>query len=208
MASRVLRTLTRAPLRTGRPQDLSPTLVNPQAAAARLIKAGAAVRLARGYLVAVPDDAPPGWRPTIEAAGLGIAAAIHGAGNAILMGASAARIHHAIPRAINTVIVAIPAQHRRISLDIGGEVVFVKRDTGRLDARLTRLDTGQGLVTTPEQTLLDLAKRPNLGDLGPEVDAAIANLGQIVDPDQVRRLAAEQHAPAALAHVIAAEGIR
>jgi hypothetical protein len=42
-----------------------------------------------------------------------------------------------------------------------------------LHAELKVTDLGQCLVTTAEQTVLDLAHRPNLGQVAQEADAAI-----------------------------------
>ncbi|QDP97349.1 hypothetical protein FOE78_16745 [Microlunatus elymi] len=197
----VARVAARAPMRTVRPKDLRDVTANPHATAGRLVAAGELLRLSHGYFVAVPDDAPVGWNPTIEAAALGIGAAVYGPQNAILMGVSAARVHHAIPRAIGAAVVAVPEQHRPVRLDRGGTVTFVKRDTDGLEAELMRLDTGRGLVTTPEQTVLDLVKRPDLGGVPEETQQAILNLASTIDLDAVATLARAQHAPAALARL-------
>ena len=69
------------------------------------------------------------------------------------------------------------------------------RATERLDARLETLETGRVLVTTPEQTLLDLAKRPNLGEAPDEARAAVVNLLPRVDRAKVERLARAQRVP-------------
>lgn len=197
----VTRVAARAPLRTVRPRDLQDVAANPYSTLRRLVANGELLRLTHGYFVAIPDDAPQGWQPTLEAAGLGIAAAIFGHRQAILMGLSAARVLHALPRAINVTIVAVPSQHRPISLEHGGRITFVKRNPDALDAQLIRLDTGQGLVTTPEQTVLDLAKRPGLGGLPAEADQAIINLLPTANLDLIDDLAAKQHAPTAMKRV-------
>lgn len=197
----VPRAITRAPLRTVRPRDLRDLLANPHATTRRLVATGDLVRLAHGYLMAVPDDARADWRPTLEAAAMGIAVSIFGTGAPVLMGVSAARIHHAIPRALGVAVVAAPDQHRALELEIGGRVIFVKRDTSRLDASLERMETGRGLVTTREQTIIDLAKRPDLGGLREDALRAIKDLAPLVDMEKVRRLAQDQHAPTAAALV-------
>lgn len=194
---RLPRTITAAPLRTVRPQDLTETYARPHASTAQLVARGDLLRLARGYLVAVPDDARPGWHPGTEAAALGIAVAIFGQASAVLMGISAARIHHAYPRALGSAVVAVPEQHRPIHLDSGGTVHFVARNTERLDAILERLETGSGLVTTPEQTALDLAKRPGLGGQPQGASEALWTLARTVDLHRVLELAEVQHAPTA-----------
>ncbi|WP_396041202.1 type IV toxin-antitoxin system AbiEi family antitoxin [Aeromicrobium sp. UC242_57] len=185
--------LTQAPLRTVRPKDLADRYVNPRAALARMATQGAVVRLAHGYFVATPDDQSAHWKPTMEAAAAGIASAIFGQRDIVLMGITAARIHHAIPRALGSAVVASPRQHRPVALDGGGRVIFVARDTIALDARLEALETGRALVTTPEQTLLDLAKRPDLGGARDEALSALSNLASRVTWDKVDRLVDEQH---------------
>lgn len=193
--------LTQAPLRTLRPKDLADLYVNPRAEMARMIDAGAVKRLAYGYVVATPDDQGHGWKPTIEAAGAGIAAAIFGQRNVVLMGVSAARVHQAIPRAIGNVVVAVPRQHRPIELEDGGQVLFVARNTDGLDARLETFETGQALVTTVEQTLLDLTKRPELGGDVNEAREAMRNLLPRINEDRLARLAHEQRTVTALEHI-------
>lgn len=185
---------TQAPMRTVRPKDLAGVFAYPRVQIARLVEQGAAVRLAHGYAVAVPDDQGPDWKPTIEEAAAGIAATIFGQRHVVLMGITAARIHQAIPRALGNAVVAVPHQHRPIALAGGGRVLFVTRATERLDARLETLETGRVLVTTPEQTLLDLAKRPTLGDAPDEARAAVVNLLARVDRAKVERLARAQRA--------------
>ena len=73
--------------------------------------------------------------------------------------------------------VAVPSQHREIALSDRPAVVrFVKRDTARLDAE--RIDTplGPALVTTPEQTVLDLAHRPvHLPGIRPKIEELLIN---------------------------------
>jgi hypothetical protein len=100
-------------------------------------------QVAVGYYVVVPQDRiGTDWRPSIEAAA-GIATAAVGAGNAALMGLSAARIHNAVPRALGIAIVAGPGDRRDITLrDRDGVVHFVQRDTDTLDAELITTDLG------------------------------------------------------------------
>jgi predicted transcriptional regulator of viral defense system len=189
--------LTQAPLRTFRPKDLADTYVNPRTEIARMAEQGAVKRLAYGYFVAAPDDQAAGWKPTVEAAAAGIGAAIFGQRHIVLMGITAARIHQAIPRVVGNAIVATPRQHRPIALEDGGQVLFVARDTTKLDARLETLETGRALVTTPEQTMLDLAKRPELGGMPDEAGVALVNFAAQADWDKLERLAREQRLAAA-----------
>lgn len=77
-------------------------------------------------------------------------------------------------------------------------VRFVKRDTDRLDAERIETPLGSAIVTTPEQTVLDLARRPRLGDALDEVPAAIAELYQRSDHQRLVGLAADQRLTASL----------
>ncbi|PRC50629.1 hypothetical protein C6A85_68405, partial [Mycobacterium sp. ITM-2017-0098] len=57
---------------------------------------------------------------------------------------------------------------------------------------------GPVLVTTPEQTVLDLAHRPSLGDNEADVPAAVATLYARSDKKRLLDLAAEQRRLASL----------
>lgn len=185
--------ITHAPLRTVRPKDLAEVYTNPRAVIAHHLGTGALVRLAPGYVMAIPDDKTPTWHPTLETAGAAIATAIYGANDTVLMGLTAARIHGALPRAIGDVVVAVPRQHRPIRLEAGGTLHFVQRDTDALDARLETVEVGRALVTTVEQTALDLARRPELGGHPDEATVALNNLLPRLDHDRLVRIAAQQY---------------
>ena len=190
----------RAPLATLRPRDAANTYAAPRAEFARLADAGVLHRLARGYFVVVPrSQIGRVWLPELEAAAAGIGASTFGAEHAIVMGVSAARMHGAIPRALASAVVAAPRQHRPIALlDRPAVVTFVKRDTDSLDAELIETSLGAALVTTPEQTLLDLARRPGLGDAETDVPEAVAALYRSSDRGRLAQLAGEQRLGAAL----------
>lgn len=196
----VPRELARLPMRTLRPQQAAGVYAQPRGEVRRLERRGALHRLAHGYYVVVPQEQiGTEWMPTLEAAAAGIATADFGAGAVVLMGVSAARLHGAIPRAIAAAIVAVPAQRNAITLaDRTATVRFVKRDTARLDAERMSTELGATLVTTPEQTVLDLARRPALGDAEDEVRDAVRILLARSDPAQLDDLATEQHAQASL----------
>ena len=187
------RDVARAELRAARPVALADKYVNPRAVLRHHAAKGELIRLAPGYYMAPPDDQPLAWTPTIETATAAIATAAYPGEDVVLMGLTAARIHGALPRAIGVGIVAVPRQHAPIVLDDGGRAIFVARDTGRLDAVRMPVETGRVLVTTVEQTVLDLARRPNLGGLELEARAAIANLMPRVDHDHLLELAHEQN---------------
>ena len=192
--------LASAPLRTIRAQDAGATYAFPGPELARLADRGLLQRVANGYYIVVPQDMiGREWVPNLEAAAAGIASAIYGPTHAVLMGISAARVLGAIPRALATAVVAVPDQHRPIRLkDRQSLLRFVKRDTDRLDAERIETPLGPAIVTTPEQTLLDLAHRPQLGDAPGEVPAAITMLYQRSDHERLKDLAADQRLTASL----------
>lgn len=167
---------------------------------ARLERRGLLHRLLPGYYVAVPPDRTgQDWRPDLEAAAAGLGSAAYGPGNAVLMGISAARMHGVLPRAIAVAVVAVPRQHAPMHLtDRPATVLFVRRDVDGLDAERLRTELGAALVTGIEQTVLDLARRPELGGMPRESRAAVAALLPRADPGTLDRLAAEQHRRAAL----------
>lgn len=189
-----------APLRTIRAEDAGATYAFPGPELARLADRGLLHRVAHGYYIVVPQDMiGREWAPSLEAAAAGIASAIYGPNQAVLMGISAARVLGAIPRALATAVVAVPEQHRPIRLKDRQSVVrFVKRDTDRLDAELIETPLGPAIVTTPEQTLLDLAHRPHLGDARNDVPTAISMLFQRSDHERLKTLAADQRLVASL----------
>lgn len=192
--------LWRAPLRTVRPQDLAEIYAQPGPEVARLVDRGVLHRVAHGYYIIIPPDyIGRTWLPGLEAAAAGIASSIYGADHAVVMGISAARVLGAIPRALATAVIAVPTQHRPIALtDRPAHVRFVRRDTEVLDAERVESPLGPMLVTTPEQTVLDLARRPELGNAGTEVHAAITALYRRSDSTRLTQLAADQRLRSAL----------
>lgn len=192
--------LWRAPLRTLRPKDLAHIYAQPRPEVARLVDRGVLHRVARGYYIIVaPDHIGRTWLPGLEAAAAGIASSIFGPDQAVVMGISAARMLGAVPRALATAIVAVPRQHRPIALtDRSAHVLFVRRDTEALDAERVTTPLGPALVTTPEQTVLDLARRPDLGNAEAEVRPAIEKLYRRSDSSRLAQLAADQRLGAAL----------
>lgn len=139
------------------------------------------------------------WLPPLEAAAAGIAVADDGAANVALMGISAARLLGVVPRALACAFVAVPRQRRRLVVrDRDAAVEFVRRDVARLDVESVPTELGRVLVTTPEQTVLDLAHRPTLGDAEDEVRAAVLALLARCDPAVLERLAAQQRLGGAL----------
>lgn len=195
--------LAQAPMRTIRTGDAAAVYAHPGTQMARLERLGLLHKVALGYYVVVPQDRiGTGWRPTVEAAAAGIAAAAIGVNEIVLMGITAARMHNVVPRTLAVAIVAAPTWRRPISLrDRDAVIHFVQRDTGALDAELMTTELGQCLVTTPEQTALDLAHRPDLGAAPQEANAAAAALLPRCDEATFERIAAEQRLGAALARL-------
>jgi hypothetical protein len=156
--------------------------------------------LADGYYAVVPQDMlGRNWLPNLESAAAGIATAIYGFDNVVVMGLGAARLYGVIPRALSTAIVAIPRQHRPIALSDRPAIVrFVKRDTSALDAERIGTELGPALVTTPEQTVVDLAHRPTLGDNEADIPTAVTALYTRSDKQRLKRLAVEQRRLASL----------
>jgi hypothetical protein len=115
------------------------------------------------------------------------------------MGLSAARLHGAVPRGLGRATVATRTQRRPITLEgTGLEIRFVRRPVDDLDADLTATVLGDVLVTSIEQTILDLA-HPRLQES--EADAereAIRSLAPRADHAVLRALAARQRLGRAL----------
>jgi predicted transcriptional regulator of viral defense system len=199
-ATAVPRELAGLPMKTLRPQQAAGVYAQPRGEVRRLERRGVLHRLSHGYYVVVPQEhVGTNWMPALETAAAGIATADFGSGAAVLMGVSAARLHGAIPRAISTAVVAVPRQRNTIALaDRTAKVQFVKRDTARLDAERMSTELGPTLVTTPEQTVLDLARRPDLGDAADEVRSAVRILLARTDPAVLEELAIAQRARASL----------
>ncbi|GAA1944555.1 hypothetical protein GCM10009837_83310 [Streptomyces durmitorensis] len=183
-----------------RPKDAADVYAHPRPEMARLVKNGAARRLATGYYLLVPgrhlgDDT---WRPDLHAVGLGIGQADYGQDGAALMGVGAARQFGAVPREIAVTFIAVPKQRPPLETDVG-QVVFVRRDMTVLDLERIETEVTPGWVTTPEQTLLDLAARPALGGLPPDaITEALRALWLRADTDLLTELAAGQRKTAAL----------
>ena len=200
--------LAQRPLRVLRPADGTPAYAYPAPEFARLARRGVLRRVATGYYVIVPADqvGEPGWRPELEATALGIAAADYGVGDVALMGLSAARVHGAIPRALAVAVVAVPKQRPALSLlDRDAVVVFVRRAVDRLDLQRTTTSLGEGYVTTVEQTVLDLAARPELGGVPAEAGAATRALLSRADRQLLEVLAGGQRRRSTLRRLLATE---
>jgi hypothetical protein len=149
------------PMRVVRPADLEHLYTNPRAVLRKQAKTGKLRKVAHGVYVAVPDDAydPLRWRPAFEAAAGAIGTALFGNKGAVVMGLAAARLHRVVPRAHARAELAVERRHdpvRLVDRD-HGVVQFKHRDLARLDTQQMKTELGTMLVTTPEQTLVDLA---------------------------------------------------
>lgn len=182
-----------APLRTVRPLMLRHVYANPEKELVRMRTNGQVVRIAPGTYTLKPDDLDPAtpWRPMFEEAAMAYATAQYGNRVPILYGLGAARFHHAIPRAIGTTVIAVPQAHRPVTLTDGGRVVFTTTDVEQLDARLEQGKLGRFMVTTPEQTLVDLINRPRLGNLPTVAAAAVTELQPRIDRNRLASLMAK-----------------
>lgn len=206
--ARIPSALLRGRVRVLRPSDATAVYAHPRPEFARLERSGALHRLAPGYYAVVPDDAVGSrWLPELEAAALGIAVAGGDVDSAALMGLSAARVHGALPRAVNVAVVAV-VRHRGVLrlTDRDAEVLFVRRDIARLDLQRHQTELVQGWVTTAEQTVLDLAARPELGGAPDEAHGALRALLPRADRTILKELAAGQRRETALRRALASAG--
>lgn len=178
-----------------RPVDARGIYAHPRAEFARLERRGALHRLAPGLYAAVPDHAiGRDWLPPLEATALAIASVGDHVNDAALMGISAARVHDAVPRAVNVAVVAVQHHRRTLQLaDRKAQILFTRRDLTRLDIQRHHTELGRGWVTTIEQTLLDLIARPGLGGVPDASREATAALIHRADTKQLHQLAAAQH---------------
>jgi hypothetical protein len=188
-------------MRTFRAADAVVAYAYPAPQLRRLEHLGVLHRLAHGYYTVVPQDQiGTNWMPTLEAAAAGIAAARFHPDRAPLMGVSAARLYGALPRALAIAIVAAPVQHEPITLlDRQATVRFVKRDTARIDVETVTTELGRALVTSIEQTVLDLARRPPLNLAEDQIPDALRALLPRCEPEILDELARRQRLRSALA---------
>lgn len=179
--------------RVVRPIDLRRRYANPAKEVGRLVRTGALLRLAHGYYAIVPEQyRGTRWRPSVEAVGLAIAQADYGREHVAAMGITAARLLGAVPRALGEGVIAVAQQRPALDTAVG-RIRFVTRDVSHLDVQRAETELASGWVTTPEQTVLDLADRPAVGNLPrAEVAEAIRRLAEGVDWRRLDDLAREQ----------------
>lgn len=192
--------LAAVPFGVLRPRDGGRVYAYPAPEFRRLAERGVLHQLAHSYYAVIPPDARErSWLPSLEAAAFGIAAATYGFEAVAVMGISAARLHGVIPRALAVAVVAVPKRRPAVQLsDRKATVHLVHRDTARLDAERVGTDLGAALVTTVEQTILDLAHRPGLGGSERESWAAVRSLWSRADRELLGELAERQRLRAAL----------
>ncbi len=156
--SQIVNELARRRLRVGRPESFD--FARTDTELHRLTNAGTVLRLSKGFYTLVPEDRrgkSTTWRPTIEGAALGMAAALYGEEEVALIGPSAARAHQCYPRALGEAYVTAP-KPLRPRHTIVGTVRFVTRDISKMDTVRIETDLGPGWATSPEQTALDLCR--------------------------------------------------
>ncbi len=187
----VLDQLSRQTLRVAKADDFA--LERPDAELRRLAERGTVLQLAKGFYALVPEarrSPDTQWLPTIEAAGLGIAAALHGINNVALLGPSAARTHDCYPRPLGQAYVAVPAQHRAKQTPVG-LIRLVKRDITKIDTVRTDTDLGSGWTTSVEQTALDLCRdRPAWHITETARSEMIERLAERIDWNRIDEIAA------------------
>lgn len=165
--------------------------VNPRKALADGVADGRLHRVARGIYMARPRTATDRWKPTIETAAVAVGALRMGR-EIPLMGMSAARLHNALPRAINRAWLAAPRTHRPVQLCDGGVVQFVTRKgLDDLDVEKVATDLGSVTVTTVEQTILDLMRRWGADGMEGEIEPVVRALADQTDFKGVARLVVE-----------------
>jgi len=195
--------LAQAALRTVRPRDVT-AYAHARPQLARLTESGLLHRLAPGFYAIVPQDRVGGrWLPSLEGAAAGIAAAEFGVGRYALMAMTAARLHHAVPRAVAVASVAAPRRRASLRLtDRPATVRFFVRDIDAMQVEMLQTDMGRCLVTTPEQTVLDLAHLSAGKASWQEAQAAIQALLPRCNREMLAEIAATQRLKRSLDRVL------
>jgi predicted transcriptional regulator of viral defense system len=189
-------------MRAVAPADLNDVYTNPRAVLAGKAQRGEVHKVARGVYVAVPDDVfdPYRWRPGLEAAGAAVAATIFKDVPVVAAGLTAARLLQAMPRARARVTLAAPRRHRDVHLTDRpvGIVEFIQRDVYALATTTVATELGPIRVTTPEQTIIDLACNSTNAEPAAIEDAIHALLGRVAWDDVVHLARTQRGATAAL----------
>lgn len=187
-SGRLSEALQRVPLGAVRAADLD-GYANAHEVLADAAAAGRLHRVARGIYLPVPPREGTDWQPTVEASAAAVGVATMRT-ETPLIGMSAARMHGALPRAVARAWVAAPRTHRPIAMSSGASVSFVVRRSP-LDVQRVPSELGPVLVTTVEQTILDLMRGVGIHGLDGERDDVVRGLAALTDPADVLRCAAE-----------------
>ncbi len=190
----LLQRIAQRPNRVVRPADLAGFYSNPAAELKRLAAQGTVLHLAHGYYALPPVEwmGDPRWRPSVEAAALGIAQTDHGRDATALVAISAARVLQAVPRALSVGVVAVPVRRRPLRT-VAGVIHFWGRRVDDLDVQNVSTELTTGWTTTPCQTLLDLADRPQRANVSlAAASEAIRTLATRCDWSRLRGLAESQ----------------
>lgn len=188
--SQILNDLARRQLHVARPEsfdlDRTDTELN------RLTEIGSLLRLSKGFYALVPESLRgenTTWRPTIEGAALGMAAALYGQADVALVGPSAARVHRCYPRALGEAYVAVPKPLRSRATAVGN-VRFITRQMTKMDTVRIDTDLGPGWATSVEQTALDLYRnRPTWNITSETRDEMLRRLADRIDWDLIGEIA-------------------
>ena len=177
-----------------RPRDLRGLWARPEKELKRLAGRGAVVKVAHGYWAVVPPArrAEGGWVPPVEELALAVAQTDYGPHRVALTHLAAARALGAVPRALGVATVAVPKQRPALHT-VWGMVEFTKRQVERLDLQRHAFARLTGYVTSPEQTVLDLAspRHPGVHD-HEALREALTTLAAGLDWDVVAELARAQ----------------
>jgi predicted transcriptional regulator of viral defense system len=171
---------------------------------ATLVRRGLLHRIAAGYYALVPgDEVGQSWKPVLEAAAWGIAAADDGPRSVSLMGLSAAKEYGALDETLSTAVIATTRNRPAIRFtDRQATVSFIRRDPNRMRIKRHTTQLGQGWITTVEQTMLDLAQYPQLGGRPDLANAAISGLVDQADPHVLNSLAIAHRRQGALDRIL------
>ncbi len=182
--------LARRQLRVSRPDSFD--LGRTDTELRRLTDLGSLLQLSKGFYALVPEDRRgenTPWRPTIEGAALGMAAALYGPDAVALMGPSAARVHRCYPRALGEAYVTAPKPLRPRET-IVGKIRFITRDITKMDTVRIETDLGPGWATSVEQSALDLCRdRPAWNITDEARNEMIRRLAHRIDWDLIDEVA-------------------
>lgn len=183
--------------RVVRPIDLRHQYVQPNVALSRMAAEGLIQRVAHGYYLVPPDNAEANWKPPFEHLAAGIGVADYGGANVTIWGISAARALGALPRSVAATQVGIPSRRGKLKTNFGyihwRRVQVPQIDVRRFDSEVVRT-----FLTTPTQTVIDLATVVAIPVSPSTIAEAIRNLALQVDWDRAALLAATQRKTASL----------